>query len=167
MVSYSKLKIFNDIIDMMVKPQINDSSNLLDCRLVWRGDRYDLIFTLSSQYNNHRILLGAILETCNDLFTWVDISHEVSIVVDEVGRVKYYSYFELIYEVLFNDRWRGISPANYEVERFIPNNKRDMFYKWLENKQQEEKERQRREILEKIKEKPKRFFSGNFKFYDI
>lgn len=166
MVSYSKLKIFNDIIDMMVKPQINDSSNLLDCRLVWRGERYDLIFTLSSQYNNHRILLGAILETCNDLFTWVDISHEVSIVVDEVGRVKYYSYFELIDEVLFNDRYHNY-PRLDEVRRLLPDNKKDMFYKWLENKQQEEKERQRREILEKIKEKPKRFFSGNFKFFNI
>ena len=163
MVSHKIPEIFNKVIKIVITPYIKTGSNLMDCRLYWGGDRYDLVFTLTrSRYNNERILLGAILETCNDLFSWVDISHEVRIVVEQMHNVKFFSYFELIYEVLYKDRGRYSSiPQNV---RCLPLNKEENFYKWLESKQQEEKERERRESLEMIKEKPKRLFSGIFKF---
>lgn len=161
MVSHKKLEIFNKVIKLIVTPYMSSTnSNLLDCRLCWRGDRYDLIFVLNrSRYNNERILLEAILETCNDLFSWVDISHEVMIVVEQMHNVKFFNYFELINEVLFKHRGYYSSSSNYI--KLLPLNKEEDFYKWLFKKRKEEKEEK---LIQMINEKPKNFFSGIFKF---
>lgn len=100
------VKIFNELIQHKVAPYFGEV--LLDCKLIGRdyrfGDyRYDLLFIFEKEYNNPRIQLQNVFDTCDDLFNWVDLRDlpNLSIVVmNKFGRNQHYSYFELMHEII-------------------------------------------------------------------
>jgi hypothetical protein len=100
------VKIFNKLIQYKLEPQFGEV--LLDCKLIGRkygiGDyRYDLLFIFEKEYNNPRIQLESVLQTCDELFNWVDLRDlpNLSIVImNKFGRNQHYSYFELMHEIM-------------------------------------------------------------------
>lgn len=148
MISLSKYKLFDDIIDMV----INDKSTLRKCEIRWCGDRYDLIFYIKSTYNNPLLLYSAIIETCNEMFTWIDISNEVSIVIVGPKNTKHFTYFELIYKTLHGDR-HIINGSQSLLERYVPRDKREHFLRWRDHKIYENNIRKRDKILRDMKKK--------------
>jgi len=104
------VKIFNEVIQYKVSPHFGDV--LLECRVIGRnggiGDyRYDLLLIFDREYNNPRIQLESVLQTCDDLFDWVDLRDlpNLSIVImNKFGRNQHYSYFELMHEICESDR---------------------------------------------------------------
>jgi hypothetical protein len=100
------VKIFNKLIQYKLEPQFGGV--LLDCKLIGRkygiGDyRYDLLFIFEKEYNNPRIQLESVFDTCDDLFNWVDLRDlpNLSIVImNKFGRNQHYSYFELMHEIM-------------------------------------------------------------------
>jgi hypothetical protein len=100
------VKIFNKLIQYKVSPHFGEV--LLDCKLIGRnggiGDyRYDLLFIFDREYNNPKIQLESVLQTCDDLFNWVDLRDlpNLSIVImNKFGRNQHYSYFELMHEIM-------------------------------------------------------------------
>jgi hypothetical protein len=100
------VKIFNKLIQYKVAPYFGEV--LLDCKLIGRdyrfGDyRYDLLFIFENEYNNPRIQLESVFNTCDDLFNWVDLRElpNLSIVImNKFGRNQHYSYFELMHEII-------------------------------------------------------------------
>lgn len=150
MVSYSKYKLFIDIIDMVVGGHIRENSNLIKCEIQWLGDRYDLIFHIKNPYNNPILLYSAILETCNELFSWIDISNENSVVIIGPKNTKHFTYFELINKTLFGDRYIPHS-SRKSLERLIPRDKEESFFKWRDYKINKNREKEHRKILDDIK----------------
>jgi hypothetical protein len=100
------VKIFNKLIQYKVAPYFGEV--LLDCKLIGTnyrfGDyRYDLLFIFEKEYNNPRIQLQSVFDTCDDLFNWVDLRDlpNLSIVImNKFGRNQHYSYFELMHELM-------------------------------------------------------------------
>jgi hypothetical protein len=95
------VRIFNELIQHKIAHYYGDI--LLDCKLIERGYayRYDLLFVFNREYNNPRIQLQSVLETCDMLFDWVDLRDMggLSIVIITVGKNRHYSYFELMDEI--------------------------------------------------------------------
>lgn len=88
-------KIFNELIQIKL-PTHYYYGNLLYVELKYSTPyRYDLIFSFKREYNNPAIKLASIINTCDDLFSWVSIRDVVNIVVITEGDCKHYSYFEL------------------------------------------------------------------------
>jgi hypothetical protein len=131
------VKIFNKLIQYKVSPHFGEV--LLDCKLIGRnggiGDyRYDLLFIFDREYNNPKIQLESVLQTCDDLFNWVDLRDlpNLSIVImNKFGRNQHYSYFELMDEICESDR-------HYQ-RHMISNHPKYYEYKeWRRNKELEE-----------------------------
>jgi hypothetical protein len=98
------IKIFNKLIQYKLSSQFGEV--LLDCKLIGRdcgiGEyRYDLLFIFDKQYNNRGIQFSSVLETCDELFDWIDLTiiGELSIVIMNRGSHHHYSYFELMDEI--------------------------------------------------------------------
>jgi hypothetical protein len=100
------VKTFNKLIQYKVAPYFGEV--LLDCRLIGRkyqfeDYRYDLLFIFEKEYNNPRIQLQSVFDTCDDLFNWVDLRDlpNLSIVImNKFGKNQHYSYFELMHEII-------------------------------------------------------------------
>ena len=131
------VKIFNKLIQYKVTPLFGEV--LLDCKLIGTnyrfGDyRYDLLFIFEKEYNNPRIQLESVLQTCDDLFDWVDLRDlpNLSIVImNKFGRNQHYSYFELMDAICESDR-------HYQ-RHMISNHPKYYEYKeWRRNKELEE-----------------------------
>jgi hypothetical protein len=95
------VRLFNELIQHKIAHYYGDI--LLDCKLIERGYvyGYDLLFVFNREYNNPRIQLQSVLETCDMLFDWVDLRDMggLSIVIITAGRNRHYSYFELMDEI--------------------------------------------------------------------
>jgi hypothetical protein len=131
------VKIFNKLIQYKVTPLFGEV--LLDCKLIGTnyrfGDyRYDLLFIFEKEYNNPRIQLESVLQTCDDLFDWVDLRDlpNLSIVImNKFGRNQHYSYFELMDAICESDR--------HYHRHMISNHPKYYEYKeWRRNKELEE-----------------------------
>jgi hypothetical protein len=103
------VRIFNELIQHKIAHYYGDI--LLDCKLIERGYayRYDLLFVFNREYNNPRIQLQSVLETCDMLFDWVDLRDMggLSIVIITVGKNRHYSYFELMDEISKDGGYQG------------------------------------------------------------
>ena len=131
------VKIFNELIHQKLSSQFGEV--LLDCRLIGTnyrfGDyRYDLLFIFDKEYNNPRIQLESVLQTCDELFDWVDLRDlpNLSIVImNKFGRNQHYSYFELMDAICESDR--------HYHRHMISNHPKYYEYKeWRRNKELEE-----------------------------
>lgn len=99
-------KIFNELIQHKLSSQFGEV--LLDCKLIGReyglgNYGYDLLFIFEKEYNNPRIQIQSVFDTCDDLFNWVDLRDlpNLSIVImNKFGRNQHYSYFELMHEIM-------------------------------------------------------------------
>lgn len=160
MVSYSKYKLFVNIINMVIGGHAHENSNLSKCEIRWCGDRYDLIFYIKKEYYNPLLLYSAIIETCNEMFTWIDISNEVSIVIVVPMNTKHFTYFELIDKTLFGDRHNSHSSQRL-IEKLIPRDKEERFFKWRDYKINKDREKEHRKISDDIKKNPHKWFGYN------
>ncbi len=132
------VKIFNKLIQYKVAPYFGEV--LLDCKLIgldYRfGDyRYDLLFIFEKEYNNPRIQLESVLDTCDDLFNWVDLRDlpNLSIVImNKFGKNRHYSYFELMDEISGSDRL-------YQSHMIHNHPKYREYSVWRSNKEREER----------------------------
>ena len=132
------VKIFNELIHQKLSSQFGEV--LLDCRLIGTnyrfGDyRYDLLFIFDKEYNNPRIQLESVLQTCDDLFDWVDLRDlpNLSIVImNKYGRNQHYSYFELMDEICESDRI-------YQRHMIANHPKYHEYREWRSNKEREER----------------------------
>jgi hypothetical protein len=139
------VKIFNKLIQYKVTPLFGEV--LLDCKLIGTnyrfGDyRYDLLFIFEKEYNNPRIQLESVLQTCDDLFDWVDLRDlpNLSIVImNKFGRNQHYSYFELMDAICESDR-------HYQ-RHMISNHPK--YYEYKEWRRDKELEEIRRRVWEK------------------
>jgi hypothetical protein len=132
------VKIFNQLIEQKLSPQFGEV--LLDCRLIGTnyrfGDyRYDLLFIFDKEYNNPRIQLESVLQTCDELFDWIDLRDlpNLSIVImNKYGRNQHYSYFELMDEISGSDRI-------YQRHMIANHPKYHEYREWRSNKEREER----------------------------
>jgi hypothetical protein len=107
MLSDKSIQVFNNLTQMVLSDILqSERTTLKNVTLVRCGDyhdvEFDLVFQLTTDYNNRRILYESVLSSCDDLFTWMDISRYVRIVIIS-GKVSYFSYFELYDEVFKDD----------------------------------------------------------------
>jgi hypothetical protein len=124
-------KIFNELIQIKLPPH-HYADNLLYVELRYVAPyRYDLIFGFKREYNNPAIKLASIINTCDDLFSWVSIRDVVNIVVITEGNSKHYSYFELFDAV--NNHY---SHHPYEIRN---NRNYPEYLQWREEKKYREK----------------------------
>jgi len=136
------VKIFNKLIQYKVAPLFGEV--LLDCKLIGTnyrfGDyRYDLLFIFEKEYNNPRLQLQSVFDTCDDLFNWVDLRDlpNLSIVImNKFGKNQHYSYFELMHEIM------DVGYVNYSHMYTHPMYKK--YREWESNKIQEEALKKRR-----------------------
>jgi len=101
-----------------------------------------LLFIFDKEYNNPRIQLESILQTCDDLFDWVDLRDlpNLSIVImNKYGRNQHYSYFELMDAICESDR-------HYQ-RHMISNHPK--YYEYKEWRRDKELEEIRRRVWEK------------------
>jgi hypothetical protein len=132
------VKIFNELIHQKLSSQFGEV--LLDCKLIGRdyrfGDyRYDLLFIFEREYNNPRIQLESVLQTCDELFDWIDLRDlpNLSIVImNKYGRNQHYSYFELMDEISGSDRI-------YQRHMIAGHPKYHEYREWRSNKEREER----------------------------
>jgi hypothetical protein len=153
-------KIFNELIQ--IKLSLQFGGVLRGVELRYRNPyRYDLIFQFNREYNNPAIKLASIINTCDDLFSWVSIRDVVNIVVITEGDCKHYSYFELFDTV--NNHY---SHHPYEIR---DNRNYPEYLQWRKNelakeavskeygKYMNEIQRRREEQVTKIEPKKKKF----------
>jgi hypothetical protein len=132
------VKIFNELIKIKLSPQFGE--NLLDCKLIYRkggiGEHhYDLLFIFDREYNNPAIQLESVLQTCDELFNWVDLTMLTNldiIVMNKWGRNQHYSYFELMDTLCGNDSY-------YHLHRLTKHPKYHEYREWRSNKEREER----------------------------
>jgi hypothetical protein len=132
------VKIFNELIYQKLSSEFGEV--LLDCRLIGRkegiGDyRYDLLFIFDREYNNPRIQAESVLQSCDELFDWVDLRDlpNLSIVImNKYGRNQHYSYFELMDEICESDRI-------YQRHMIANHPKYHEYREWRSNKEREER----------------------------
>jgi len=132
------VKIFNELIHQKLSSQFGEV--LLDCKLIGRdyrfGDyRYDLLFIFDREYNNPRIQQESVLQTCDELFDWIDLRDlpNLSIVImNKYGRNQHYSYFELMDEICESDRI-------YQRHMIANHPKYHEYREWRSNKESEER----------------------------
>jgi hypothetical protein len=128
------VKIFNQLIEHKLSPQFGEV--LLDCKLVERGYgyRYDLLFVFQREYNNRGIQYESILQTCDELFDWVDLRDMggLSIVIITAGRNEHLSYFELMDEICRSGR-------NYNSYMISNHPKYREYQEWKSNKMHEDR----------------------------
>jgi hypothetical protein len=139
MLSDKSIQIFNNLTQMVLSDILQSETTtlknvtLVRCRNDYSYNHYDdLIFQLTTDYNNRRILYESILSTCDDLFTWMDISRNVRIVIIS-GKVNYFTYFEL-FDVVFTDYINDY--YNYTKKTSHPKYKE--YREWKKNKIAEE-----------------------------
>ena len=153
---------FNNLTQMMLSDILqSETTTLKEVKLVSNSwVRPDLVFRLTGDYNNRKILYESILETCDDLFAWIDIHQYVRIVII-AGKVSYFSYFELFDEVYKDDYY------NYTRKERHP--KYQKYREWKKNELAEESvrkeyekymneiQRRHEEQVTKIEPKKKKF----------
>ena len=123
------VKIFNELIKIKLSPLFGEV--LLDCKLIGRdyrfGDyRYDLLFIFEKEFNNPKIQIQSVFETCDDLFNWVDLRDlpNLSIVImNKFGRNQHYSYFELMHEIIHSSFGSLYNHPMYQKYREWESNK--------------------------------------------
>lgn len=132
------VKIFNKLIEYKLAPQFGNV--LLDCKLIGReygiGDyRYDLLFIFNKEYNNPIIQLESVLQSCDELFNWVDLRDlpNLSIVImNKFGKNQHYEYFGLMDEIF------GVN--SYYSPNLVTNHPKYHEYReWRRNKEREER----------------------------
>jgi hypothetical protein len=136
------VKIFNKLIEIKLSPLFGEV--LLDCKLIGMdyrfGDyRYDLLFIFENEYNNPRIQLESVFDTCDDLFNWIDLRDlpNLSIVVmNKFGGNQHYSYFELMHQIM-HGRFQN-SMYNHPMYQ--------KYREWESNKHLEERRRRYLEL---------------------
>jgi hypothetical protein len=132
------VKIFNKLIHQKLSSQFGEV--LLDCRLIGRNGgigeyQYDLLFIFDREYNNPRIQAESVLQTCDELFDWVDLRDlpNLSIVIiNKFGRNQHYEYFGLMDEIF--------GSINYYSPHEGTNHPKYHEYRvWKSNKEREER----------------------------
>lgn len=132
------VKIFNELIKIKLSHEFGE--NLLDCKLISRKGsigvyHYDLLFIFDREYNNPAIQLASVLQTCDELFNWVDLSTMTNlniVIMNKWGRNQHYSYFELIDELYKRDDY-------YRVMQAHKHPKYREYREWRSNKESEER----------------------------
>jgi hypothetical protein len=139
------VKIFNELIKIKLSPQFGEV--LLDCKLIGRKGgvgvyHYDLLFIFDSEYNNPAIQRESVLQTCDGLFDWIDLTTftNLSIVImHKFGRSQHYSYFELMDELCEGNTY-------YRSVRISSHPKYQQYREWRSNKESEERRRRYLEL---------------------
>jgi hypothetical protein len=132
------VKIFNELIKIKLSPEFGE--NLLDCKLIGRkggiGEyHYDLLFIFDREYNNPAIQLESVLQTCDELFDWVDLSTITNlniVIMNKWGKNQHYSYFGLMHELCEGNSY-------YRSVRFSSHPKYQQYREWRSNKEREER----------------------------
>ena len=132
------VKIFNKLIQYKVAPLFGEV--LLDCKLIGTnyrfGDyRYDLLFIFEKEYNNPRIQLESVLQSCDELFDWIDLRDlpNLSIVImNKFGRNQHYEYFGLMDEIFGSNSY-------YSPHNVTNHPKYHEYREWRSNKEREER----------------------------
>jgi hypothetical protein len=139
------VKIFNKLIERKLSSQFGDI--LLDCKLICRKGcigvyHYDLLFIFDKEYNNPAIQLESVLQTCDELFDWVDLTMLANlniVIMNKWGRNQHYSYFELMDELCEGNTY-------YRSARISRHPKYQQYREWRSNKESEERRRRYLEL---------------------
>ena len=95
-------KVIDEILDMELGEHIRKDTMLLDVYFTkyWGWDNYCLVYRIKERYNNVGILIGAILESTDEVLKWYDLTTKFNfnIIIVTPYETFRFTYLDLLYE---------------------------------------------------------------------
>ena len=95
-------KVIDEILDMELGEHIRKDTMLLDVYFTkyWGWDNYCLVYRIKERYNNVGILIGAILESTDEVLKWYDLTTKFNfnIIIVTPYETFRFTYMDLLYE---------------------------------------------------------------------
>jgi hypothetical protein len=95
-------RVIDEILDMELGEHIRKDTMLLEVYFTkcWGWTNYCLVYRIKKRYNNIGILVGAILESTDEVLKWYDLTTKFNfnIIVVTPYETFRFTYFDLLYE---------------------------------------------------------------------
>lgn len=95
-------KVIDEILDMELGEHIRKDTMLSDVYFTkyWGWDNYCLVYRIKERYNNVGILIGAILESTDEVLKWYDLTTKFNfnIIIVTPYETFRFTYLDLLYE---------------------------------------------------------------------
>jgi len=95
-------KVIDEILDMELGEHIRKDTMLLDVYFTkyWGWDNYCLVYRIKERYNNVGILIGAILQSTDEVLRWYDLTTKFNfnILIVTPYETLRFTYLDLLYE---------------------------------------------------------------------
>ena len=100
-----RTKTINRILDITVKENLRQNNTMLSdvyFTKYWNIGNYFLVYKLKEEYHRVEVLVGAIVESTDEVLSWYDLTTQFNfdIIIVTPYRTIVRSYFDLLYEYL-------------------------------------------------------------------
>ena len=121
-----RTRTINKILDITVRENVRQNNTMLSdvyFTKYWGVGNYFLVYRLKDDYQRLEILVGAIIESTDDVLNWYDLTTRFNfdIIIVTPYRTIVRSYFDLLYEyqTMSTNSYRKNHPRNEELKEWL------------------------------------------------
>lgn len=121
-----RTKTINRILDITVKENLRQNNTMLSdvyFTKYWGIGNYFLVYKLKEEYHKVEVLVGAIVESTDEVLSWYDLTTQFNfdIIIVTPYRTIVRSYFDLLYEyqTMSISSYRKYHPRNKELKEWL------------------------------------------------
>lgn len=121
-----RTRTINRILDITVRENVRQNNTMLSdvyFTKYWGVGNYFLVYRLKDDYQRLEILVGAIIESTDDVLNWYDLTTRFNfdIIIVTPYRTIVRSYFDLLYEyqTMSTSSYRKNHPRNEELKEWL------------------------------------------------
>jgi hypothetical protein len=121
-----RTRTINKILDITVRENLRKNNTMLSdvyFTKYWGIGNYFLVYRLKDDYQRLEVLIGAIVESTDEVLNWYDLTTRFNfdIIIVTPYRTIVRSYFDLLYEyqTMSNSSYRKNHPRNEELKEWL------------------------------------------------
>lgn len=121
-----RTRTINRILDITVRENVRQNNTMLSdvyFTKYWGVGNYFLVYRLKDDYQRLEVLIGAIVESTDDVLNWYDLTTQFNfdIIIVTPYRTIVRSYFDLLYEyqTMSTSSYRKNHPRNEELKEWL------------------------------------------------
>ena len=121
-----RTRTINKILDITVRENVRQNNTMLSdvyFTKYWGIGNYFLVYRLKDDYSRVDVLIGAIIESTDDVLNWYDLTTRFNfdIIIVTPYRTIVRSYFDLLYEyqTMSTSSYRKNHPRNEELKEWL------------------------------------------------
>jgi hypothetical protein len=121
-----RTRTINRILDITVRENLRKNNTMLSdvyFMKYWGIGNYFLVYRLKDDYSRLEVLIGAIVESTDEVLNWYDLTTQFNfdIIIVTPYRTIVRSYFDLLYEyqTMSNSSYRKNHPRNEELKEWL------------------------------------------------